>query len=56
MPLERVLLEAWCCRTKKAIRQCHYRFLSASLRRLVDASSHDKRLKDKYVGVLLRLR
>ena len=55
MPLERVLLEcSGVAEPQKAIRQCHYPgFHPQACVVLVDASSHDKRLKDKYVGSLL---
>ncbi len=55
MPLERVLLEcSGVAVPQKAIRQCHYPgFYPQACVVLVDASSHDKRLKDKYVGTLV---
>ena len=55
MPLERVLLEcSGVAEPQKAIRQCHYPgFHPQACVVLVDASSHDKRLKDKYVGSLV---
>ena len=55
MPLERVLLEcSGVAEPQKAIRQCHYPgFYPQACVVLVDASSHEKRLKDKYVGSLV---
>ena len=55
MPLERLLLEcSGVAEPQKAIRQCHYPgFHPQACVVLVDASSHDKRLKDKYVGSLV---
>ena len=55
LPLERVLLEcSGVAEPEKAIRQCHYPgFYPQACVVLVDASSHDKRLKDKYVGGLV---
>ena len=55
MPLERVLLEcSGVAEPQKAVRQCHYPgFYPQACVVLVDASSHDKRLKDKYVDSLV---
>ena len=55
MPLERVLLEcSGVAEPQKAIRQCHYPgFYPQACVVLVDASNHEKRLKDKYVGSLV---
>ena len=55
MPLERVLLEcSGVAEPQKVIRHCHYPgFYPQACVVLVDASSHDKRLKDKYVGSLV---